>query len=337
MKKKRSFRHLNYYDRDRMEALLLAGHTKVSIAIILKVDKSTVSREIAKRRRKNGYYEATTAHHKAQAKRLESKYQGMKIEKYPTLRDFIIEELKQHRSPDEIAGRMKREGVVPRVNTNAIYKWLYSIWGQPYCRYLCTRRYHPRKQKKTLEKRVMIPNRVSIHQRFLGATHHTRYRHFEGDTIVAPKKAKNTESIAILVERKTNFIVGMRIPSLSPTHMVHAVREMHAHVTMHSLTLDNGIENRYHETFGIPSFFCDPHSPWQKPHVEGNIGLIRRWCFPKGTDLASVHEEELQECITFLNHKYRKSLGYQSAYEVAYAHGILKQKTTTMVAFQGKI
>lgn len=311
-----------------MEALLNEGHNQVTIADILQVDKSTVSREIAKRKRKSGYYEATTAHHKAQVKRLESKYQGMKIEKEPELRRFIIEELKRLRSPDEIAGRMKREGRSPRVNGNAIYKWLYSIWGQPYCRYLCTQRYRPKKQKKTLQQRVMIPNRVSIHQRFLGATHGTRYRHFEGDTIVAPKKVANTESVAIVVERKTNFIVGMRIPGLSPTHMSYAVQRMNEHVRMKSLTLDNGIENRYHESFGMPGFFCDPHSPWQKPHVEGNIGLMRRWSFPKGTDFATVSEEQLQECITMLNHKYRKSLGYRSAYEVAYAHGIMKQKTT---------
>ena len=256
----------------------------------------------------------------------------MKIEQEPELRNFIIEELKHSRSPDEIAGRMKKEHRTPRVGTAAIYKWLYSIWGQPYCRYLCTRRYRPRKQKKTLQKRVMIPNRVSIHQRFLGATHKTRYRHFEGDTIVAPKRVTNTESVAIVVECKTNFIAGMRIPSLSPTHMKHAIQNMREQVIMNSLTLDNGIENRYHETFGVASFFCDPHSPWQKPHVEGNIGLIRRWSFPKGTNFAMVSEERLQEAISFLNHKYRKSLGYRSAYEVAYAHGIIKQKTNTTVA-----
>lgn len=337
MKKKRSFKHLTQYDRDRIEALLRAGHMQKDIADILGVDKGTVSREIKKRKRKNGSYEATTAHHKAQAKRLESKYQGMKIETYPALRDFIIEELKHSRAPDEIAGRMKREGRSPRVNGNAIYKWLYSIWGQPYCRYLCTKRYRPRKQKKTLEKRVMIPNRVSIHQRFLGATHKTRYRHFEGDTIVAPKKVHNTESVAVLVERKSHFLAGRRIPSLSPVHMGDAIRALHNDVSMVSLTLDNGIENRYHETFDVATFFCDSHSPWQKPHVEGDIGLLRRWFIPKGTDFAFVSEERLQECISILNHKYRKSLGYQSAYEVAYAHGILKQKTTTTVAFQGKI
>lgn len=324
MKKKQSFRHLDQHDRDRIEAMRNAGHTQKEIATILNVDKGTISREIAKRKRKNGYYEATTAGHKALVKRLESKYQGMKIEKEPELRNFIIEELKHSRSPDEIAGRMKKERRSPRVNTNAIYKWLYSVWGQSYCRYLCTKRSRPRIQKKTLQKRVMIPNRVSIHQRFLGATHKTRYRHFEGDTIVAPKKAHNTESVAIIVERKSHFLAGRRIPSLSPLHMADAIRALHNDVSIVSLTLDNGIENRYHETFGICTFFCDSHSPWQKPHVEGDIGLVRRWFIPKGTDFASVSETQLQEYITILNHKYRKSLGYKSAYEVAYAHGIIK-------------
>ena len=325
------------YDHDRIEALLNAGHTKTDIAYILGVHKATISREVEKRKRKNGYYEATTAHHKANVKRANSKYQGMKIEKYPVVRTFIVHELQHHRSPDEIAGRMRRENQSPRVNTNAIYKWLYSVYGESYCRYLCTKRARLRKQKKTREKRVMIQNRIRIHERFLGATHKTRYRHFEGDTIVAPKRVSNTESVALVVERKSHFLVGRRIPSLSPTHMTHAIREIREQVAMNSLTLDNGIENRSHEKFDVPTFFCDPHSPWQKPHIEGNIGLLRRWFIPKGTDFATISEERLQEYITIVNHKYRKSLGYRSAYEVAYAHGIVKQKTTQGVAFQGKI
>lgn len=337
MKKKRQFRHLDQGDRDRIEALLQARHSQKDIAGILKVDKGTISREIKKRRRKDGRYEATTAHHKAQVKRLGSKYQGMKIEAYPELRDFIVGELKYHRSPDEIAGRMKREGRSPRVNGNAIYKWLYSIWGQPYCRYLCTKRYRPRKQKKTLEKRVMIPNRVSIHQRFLGATHKTRYGHWEVDTAVAPKRALNTEAVALATERKSKMLLGERIPSLSPKQMDHAMHQFAKQAKIKSATGDNGIENRDHEQWGMPTFFADPHSPWQKPLIEQSIGLLRRWFFPKGTDWAMVSETKLQEALSMLNGKYRKSLGYRSAYEVAYAHGIIKQKTTTTVAFQGKI
>ena len=322
--RRRSFRHLNQSDRDRIEALFQAGHKQKEVADILKVDKGTISREINKRKRKNGIYEATTAQAKANIKRSRSKYQGMKIEKYPELRLEIIKELQNHRSPDEIAGRMKEEKRNPRINTNAIYKWLYSSSGQYYCRYLCTKRYRRRKQKNKTP-RVMIPNKISMDKRPLGANNKTRYRHFEGDTIVAPKKVPNTQSVAIAAERKTNFLVGTKIPSLSPVQMQKAVDWMKKKVWINSLTLDSGIENRYHEQFGVSTYFCDPHSPWQKPHVENNIGLLRRWFMKKGTNFAEVSEEQLQEYMFILNNKYRKSLNYKSAYEVALKYDIIRE------------
>ena len=97
---------------------------------------------------------------------------------------------------------------------------------------------------------------------------------------------------------------------------------------MKSMTMDNGIENKDHESWDVSAFFADPHSPWQKPMIENEIGLLRRWYFKKGTDWSLVSEDALQPAITFLNNKYRKSLGYQSALEVARAHGMIKAKGT---------
>jgi len=100
-------------------------------------------------------------------------------------------------------------------------------------------------------------------------------------------------------------------------------------VVMKNIVLDRGIENRYHEKFGIQSYFCDPQSPHQKPLIEGSIGLLRRWFWKKGTNLDLVSDQEIQDSITILNHKYRKSLQYRSAYEVARESGILLGETNT--------
>lgn len=311
-----------------MEALLASGHQQIEIARILKVDKGTISREL-KRRLRIGVYDASRAQMKANVKRSNSKYQGMKIEKYPAIKDYIIGELKKHRSPDEIAGYMERMKMTPRIQTNAIYKWLYSSYGNAYAKYLCTKRYKKKLRKQDPIKRVMIPNAISIHERFLGAANKTRYKHFDGDTLVSPKTSGSTASIALAVEHKINFMVGTKIPNLKPSEMQSAIERMSAEVPMLSLTLDRGIENRSHESWGVPTFFADPHSPWQKPNVECNIGLLRKWFIPKKTNLADVSEEELQEYIWILNHKYRKSLGYRSAYEVAREHGIIKKDFNT--------
>ena len=253
-----------------MEALLATGHKQIEIARILRVDKGTVSREM-KRRLRIGRYDASAAQMKANVKRSNSKYQGMKIEKLPLVRDYIINQLKDHRSPDEIAGHLKRMKMEPRICTNAVYKWLYSSYGNAYAKYLCTKRHRRKPRKQDQIKRVMIFNAVSIDERFLGATNKTRYRHFDGDTLVSPKKSRSTASIAVAVERKINFIVGTKIPNLKPAEMTSAVKQIRDRVHMKSLTLDRGIENRSHESWGVPAFFADPHSPWQKPHVENNI------------------------------------------------------------------
>lgn len=320
MRKSKEYTHLNQCSRDRLQALLDAGEEQQEIARILKVHKSTISREVAKRKRKNGYYDATTAQLKAGVKRSNSKYQGMKIEQNPSLRKRIIKELKALRSPDEIAGRLCKEKADLRVNKDAIYKWLYSPYGQQYCKYLCTKHYHPKSQKKTTE-RVMIPNRVNVSLR----PDDPELVHAEGDTFVSPKRAQTTHAVALVVTEK--FLIMRKLENLKPASMRDAVHDISQEVRFDTLTMDNGIENRSHEKFGIPTYFCDPHSPWQKPRVENAIGLVRRWFLPKGTDLSEVEQEDLNLYAKILNGKYRKSLGYQSADEALRERAILKDIT----------
>lgn len=317
-KKKRHFCHLKQTDRDRLQALLDVGHKQEDAAKILGFDASAISREVNKRKRKNGKYRASYAQWKARKKRLESKHAGMKVEQYPELRKQIIEELQEHRSPDEIAGRMKREKQSPRVGTNAIYKWLYSAWGQAYCPLLCTKHYHAHKQKKKT-KREMIPNRVSIDKR------PKKGIHAEGDLFVSPTKSGSQVSGAIVCVPDSKLLVATMIENKKPASMTAAVKSMTSDLNIDDLTLDNGIENKEHDQFGLLTYFCDAHHPWQKPHVENSIGLLRRWFVPKKTDLKNVSQEQLQAYLRILNGKYRKSLRYRSAYEVSLKRGIIQK------------
>lgn len=318
-RRKRKFRHLNQFDRDRIEALLNAGHQQKEVATILQVDKGTVSREKNKRKRRNGRYEAATAQHKANVLRSNSKHQGMKIEEHPELRRQIIEGLESHRSPDEIAGRMNKEKQCPRVGANAIYKWLYSYWGQAYCHLLCTKRYKRRTQKKKT-KREVIPDRVPLVLRPKEGIH------AEGDLFVSSRASQSPRSGAVICIPEVALLIGTMIENKKPRVMAEAVRVLKQEVRIDDITMDNGIENRDHRHFGLPAYFCDPHSPWQKPHVEQGIGLIRRWFIKKKTDLRNVSEGDLQTYLHILNGKWRKSLGYQSAYEAAAARGIIQTK-----------
>ncbi len=319
MQKRKPFSHLTHLHRDRIQALQDTGISQEQIAKVLKVNPSTISREITKRRRKNGTYDADTAEHKAQVKRGNSKYQGMKIEKHRELRDYIIQELQKRRSPDEIAGRMKKEGRKDRVSKDTIYKWLYSSYGALYCQYLCTKRYRKKLHKEKVKKE-MIPCRISI-------THRPKKKnliHAEGDTLVSGKKTHSKTACSVVALQKTKLVTGTMLQDLRPSTMKESIHKVVQGVQIDTLTLDNGIENKLHQEWGVPTFFCDPHAPWQKPLVEQSIGLLRRWYIKKGSDLSLLSESEYQSMLLYLNNKYRKSLGYASANEESLRCGIIK-------------
>lgn len=319
----RNFSQLNNEKRYSLEALIFEGHNQKSCAKVLKVNEGTISREINRYSREDGIYDAEMAIAKARVKRSNSKYQGYQIEKNPDLKKYIIINLKKKRSPDEISGRMKKDKEKFYASKNAIYSWLRSPYGQQYCKYLCTKRYDQKPQKKDGVKREMIPNMVSFNEAPLGSLNKTRYGNGEVDTIVSPKKSEEREALAVVTFRKEKLVRLKKIENLKPDNMANAVQEIKKETKILSLIADRGIENKKHQSFGVDTFFCDPHSPWQKPHVENQNGLLRKWWFPKGTRWKDVSEERIQKAENHLNNKWRKSLGYLSAYEVALVHGTI--------------
>jgi IS30 family transposase len=314
---RKTFVHLDFHARDRIEALWRAGHTKKEVSEVLGIHKSTVSREIQKRAKEDGTYSATVAEHKAGIKRSDSKYQGMKIEQEQGLRRYIVSELKQYQSPECIAGKMREEKRTPRVSSDAIYRWLRSSFGQRYCKYLCTKRYRKKPHSQSPERHI-IPNMTSIHKMPPDPGWVT-----EGDTFLSPKKVSKTSAV-LVVWRETKLLKGDLIKSLRPAHTTRVMRNIHTENKSDLMILDQGGENREHEKYGVLSVFCDPASPRQKPLVENSIGQLRRWWWPKGTDLSKISKEEFQEKIEIMNNKYKKSLHYRSANEVSREYGIFR-------------
>ncbi len=90
-----------------------------------------------------------------------------------------------------------------------------------------------------------------------------------------------------------------------------------------SLTWDRGKELSAHAMFrvetGIPVFFADPRSPWQRGTNENTNGLLRQY-FPKGTDLSRWNAEEIEAVAAALNARPRKILGWKSPAEALDEH-----------------
>ena len=214
-----------------------------------------------------------------------------------------------------------------QISRYLIYKFIeynrYVLGGNLY-RYL---RNHgkPRKAKWDASK-VKIVGRIGIEHRPEIASSKEEYGHFEGDTIVSSKSSQSKQALAVIYERKAKYIEARKIKNLTPKQLNTGFEKILGQLkAAQTLTLDNGLENRYHEQLGLPVYFCDPYSSWQKPGVENANKMIRRY-LPKGTDLGNYSSQYVTMVIRKINQKPRKSLGYRTPLEVMLKHHLLIKK-----------
>jgi IS30 family transposase len=164
--------------------------------------------------------------------------------------------------------------------------------------------------------------------------------HWEGDLVIGLERS----AIGTLVERTTRFTMLIHLPREDGYRHKHTVKNGPAlagygAITMknalstsmstlpeqlrRSLTWDRGKELSAHAAFtvetGIPVFFADPHSPWQRGTNENTNGLLRQY-FPKGTDLARWNADDLAAVAAALNSRPRKTLGWKTPAEALDEH-----------------
>lgn len=301
---------LTKVERLEIAILLKKAYSKREIARVLGRSPNTLSYEV-KINSVQGVYNPYKAHLKAQTRKKNRRFQYSKIEKDPRLKEIIIEKLAEHWNPREIAGWLHRHCPEDTVSTATIYTWLRTSRGDRYCDWLYSRR-HRIKHPKEKTKRVLIPNRVGIEERPEDVSNRSVYGHYESDTIVSCRGGKG--AILVLQERQGRCVHLWKLENMKPLPCATNLKEASISLGIQSITFDNGIENIYHEQIGVPTYFCDPYSSWQKGSIENVNKMIRRY-LPKGTDLATVSEEYLDWISDKINKKPRVILGFKSAYE----------------------
>jgi IS30 family transposase len=246
-------------------------------------------------------------------------------------------------SPEQIAQRLKVEfpdDESMRISHEAIYQALYVQGRGALKRELvaCLRTGRalrvPRARARQKTWAHVTPE-VMISERPAEAEDRAVRGHWEGDLLIGLERS----AIGTLVERTTRFTMLIHLPreegfGVTPRTKNGPALAGYGAVTMknalaatmgtlpkqlrRSLTWDRGKELSAHTAFkvetGIPVFFADPHSPWQRGTNENTNGLLRQY-FPKGTDLSRWNANEIEAVAATLNSRPRKTLGWKTPAE----------------------
>jgi len=303
-------------DRREIAYYLKKGHGPTAIGTMLKRDKSVISREI-KRNSVNGEYEGDKAHLKSYQRRYWVHTEPQKVRKSPELIEYIEIRLKQRNplSPEGISACWNRNKAAEygyTISAPSVYKYLYK-YRPDLCKYLCSKRVKKKTRKKKKTLREMIPNRTPIAQRPSVVERKRRIGDWEGDTIVSSKGDKT--ALLVLLDRTSRYICVSKTKDITKKRIIPKIKKLLKGKTQHTLTLDNGIEFKGHEAFGIDTFFCDPYSSWQKGAVEYSNRLLRRH-FPKKTKLSDISPKKLSLIVHAINNTPRKCLNWNTPHQV---------------------
>lgn len=308
-----SYKHFTRDDRVRLAVLLKTGAKVDEIGRTLKKDVASIRREV-RRNSVSGRYSPYRANKAAKDRRT---HRRKKIESNQKLRRYILQKLKLYWSPEQIAGRLRRDKIV--IAHETIYE--YIIRNKKLKKYLrCQkgkyRRRHgtvPREKAREYEKKRWIGERPEI----INQRH--RIGDWEGDTVIGGEKTKR---ILTHVERVTCYLVADILPVVSAEIVSQKTIESFKRIPRQkrkSITYDNGTEFATHEIIeretGAVVYFANKYHSWERGTNENTNGLIRQF-FPKRSSFAKVTQEDVDRVAKLLNRRPRKKLNYLTPYEM---------------------
>jgi len=316
-------RCLMFAEREEIALGQAAGESMRRTAARLGCSPSTVSRELARNSSRSGY-RATMAH--ALAYERASRPKPAKLATNLVLREKVEQDLQKRYSPEQIAGRLRREfpdDAEMWVSTETIYQSLYvqsrGALRRELARCLRTGRALRRPSRQPGQRKNRIANMINIAERPAEVADRAVPGHWEGDLLIGKG---NLSAIGTLVERTTGYTMLLHLPEgYKPEQVRDAlaakIRSL-PEVLRGSLTWDQGPEMRDWKHVNVDAeieiYFCDPHSPWQRATNENTNGLLRQY-FPKGSDL-SFHTAADLDCVAAeLNDRPRKRLGFNKPIE----------------------
>lgn len=311
------YHHLSACEREKLLIGLQSGWSLRVIGRGLGRSHSTIMREV--RRNSSGilylpdratglYYHRRAAGRKR------------RLERDERLRRVVVAKLRQGWSPEQIAGRLAKEGGEHRISHEAIYQYIYSDGGVRRQLYRLLPDRQPRRRPRVRKRKAGgIPQMVLVHDRDVAAMDRQSVGHWEADLMCF--KYPHSRVVTTLVERKTRYTALM----LNPGKLTHVViRTLKKRLKdipgelIHTITFDQGPEFSRHYLLhrtGIRTYFCDAGKPWQKGTVENTNKRLRRF-LPKRFDPSSLTPRSLALIARKLNQTPRKCIDYATPAEL---------------------
>ena len=315
--RRRSARVLSLAERESVSRGLAQNRSFQQIAAELERATSTISREV---NRHGGREQYRAEHADKRAWKSAQRPKVCVLAARYRLRRVVADKLKRNWSPEQIAQWLKLEypgDETMHVSHETIYRSLYVQARGALKKELMT---HLRYQRLMRQAKVVrspggrgkIADAVSISERPAVVQDRAVPGHWEGDLL-----AGGTNSyVATLVERQTRYVMLVKVRSKHTEEVVTALKRAVGRLPAQLrqlLTWDRGKELSQHKDFSMATdmqvYFCDPCSPWQRGSNENTNGLLRQY-FPKGTDLSSYTQRQLDKVARELNERPRKTLDF---------------------------
>ena len=310
------YHHLTYDQRCQICTLKTRGDSLSKIASEVGVDRSTISREIGRNARRRGY-RFKRAHERSKQRRHLASVQPRKMT--PDTVATVEERLKMQWSPEQIAGRLKKEGHRFAMSHETSYRhiWRDKRKGGGLYRHLRHRGKKYNKRGAGKGGRGCIPNRVDIEERPSIVGQKCRRGDLEVDTIIGKGQRGAVLSI---VDRASKLTHLVKLRHRRADEVEQAMKKTLRPIKhlIWTITSDNGKEFANHQGIAlglkIAFYFAKPYRSWERGLNEHTNGLVRQY-LPKSTSFDDVGQTRLHEIEILLNNRPRKVLEFQTPIE----------------------
>jgi transposase, IS30 family len=295
--------------------MLRAGFSIRSIAVTINKDRSALSRHV----RANGgrdMYDAREVRRRRRMLRIAA-MECTRLLKGVLLRT-VVKLLKEHQSPEQIAGVLSQHN--QPIDASTIYRYIHE--RAPHLKQFLRSqkgRYRRRHGTKHREHIREATKKQRIDERPLIVERRGRRGDWEGDTMQGRDQRVR---IVTFVDRKSGYLIAFVLPKMRAELLTTLTLRHFRHIPRtkrKTFTLDNGPEfsdwERLEKKSGARVYFAYPYHFWERGTNENTNGLLRQY-FPRSLDFNVITPSELSHVVTRLNNRPRKRLGFKTPHSV---------------------